>query len=472
MEIKIIIQQTEDGSKVVYPNNYNKFDSVNNKYAFFLKDEGNKTGSSNVYSFQINSDLKAYSLISNEIKDYLGRSGSFFAIRVIIPNQKSIDEIHSLLNNIKDRYMEHYQNKNMAALNFDDLTEAVNDYNFGYNYNSIVTHGIDKEAYVLWDKTDSLNSYFTNKATHIVKCLYIFEKDKTKSEVYERMISFDEVKSLVRKIEITSNSLLESLKVNDVEINIPISNTFDLITTTDTKVTYKRKDKKEFKILNGLESSLALQQEYQAPKEPRTPHSNPNSPKAAIFAFSFLFVLLISVLVWFNWDWLKNKNADTHVNSVSIPQIIEKTENKNTVVFKIIDTTSKQEKRYGIVKPDSLSSYEFIYNNGWSFINKKGKNTPVDFSIKAIKEIFESKKVKFNDTINTSFINELEKISEEKISEEKNEKVTRSNDNETAVKNKKTGQKPAASNKTRPSNDGRLTKVNEGKDNDKANSER
>jgi hypothetical protein len=48
MEIKIIIQQTEDGSKVLYPHNYNKFAPENNKYASFLKDEGNNVGSSNV----------------------------------------------------------------------------------------------------------------------------------------------------------------------------------------------------------------------------------------------------------------------------------------------------------------------------------------------------------------------------------------------------------------------------------------
>ncbi|GEM56700.1 hypothetical protein B0A58_15875 [Flavobacterium branchiophilum NBRC 15030 = ATCC 35035] len=422
MEIKIIIQQTEDGSKIVYPYNYNKFEYENNKYSFFLKDEGNKAGSANVYTFQNYGDLKAYSLISNEIKDYLGRSGSFFAIRVIIPNQKSIDDIQNLLDKIKDRYMEHYQNKTMTALNFDDLIDAVEDNRINPSNNSIITQGIDKEAFVLWDKTSSLNSYFSHNAASLVKCLYVFEKEKTKSVVYGRMLPFEEVKPLVRKIDIITNGLLESLKVNDIEINKPSTNSFDLITTTDAKVTYKRKDKKEIKVLNGLQNSLILQQEYQAPRPPKTP-SNSDSPKATIIAFSLLFVLLAGILGWMYWDYLQSEKIVNSTNTVSSSHIIEDTTDNNIIKFKIIDTISKNEKRYGIVKPDSLSSYEFIYNSGWSYINKKGKNKAVDFSKKSIKEIFESKNIKFNDSINKNFISELEKISGKEILAEIKPKV-------------------------------------------------
>ena len=433
MEIKIFIQQTEDGSKVVFPIGYNELATEHSKFRFFLKDEAHKADFANAYSIQINHEFKVYSLISSEITDYLGRSGSFFAIRVVIPNHKSIDEIHGLLNNIKERYMEHYQNKTMASLSFDDLTDAVEDNNFGNNTTTSVDHGIDKEAFVLWDKSSSLNTFFIQNAVKLVKCLYIFDKEKTEPIVYERMLPFDEVKQLYRKIKITSNGLLETLKVNDIEINKQNTNTFDLITTIDAKVTYKRKDKKEFKFLNGLENSLTLQQEYQAPREPRDPSSNPDSSKPAIIAFSFLFVLLVGILGWFYWDSLKTENEDTEINSVSTPQIIKETENKNIIVFKIIDTISKKEKRYGIVKPDSLSSFEFIYNSGWSYINKKGKNKPVDFSEKSIKEIFESKKINFNDTINNNFISELEKISGREIPAETKQKVQ-----ETVVAKKKT----------------------------------
>jgi hypothetical protein len=448
MEIKIIIQQTEDGSKVLYPHNYNKFAPENNKYASFLKDEGNNVGSSNVYTFQINGDLKAYSLISNEIKDYLGRSGSFFAIRVVIPNQKSIDEIQNLLNNIKERYMEHYQSKTMIALNFDDLTDEIEDNSFGNENNFFVVHGIDNEAFVLWDKTSSLNSYFLHKAASLVKCLYIFEKEKTKSVVYERMLPFEEVKPLVRKIEITSNGLLESLKVNDIEIDKPSANTFELITTTEAKVTYKRKDKKEFKVLNGLENSLILQHEYQAPRPPKEPTA-PDSPKGSIIALSLLSVLILGILGWLYWDSLKPEENENSTTIENVPQIINDKTDKNLVEFKIIKTGSNNEKRYTISKPDSLSSYEFVYNNGWSFINKNGKNKSVDFSKKSIKEIFESKKIKFNDTINNNFITELEKISGKEIPAEIKPKVE-----ETKEEKKKKEQKPAAVSETKTVNSG------------------
>lgn len=465
MEIKIVIQQTEDGSKVVYPINYNEFSNENKKYEFSLKDEAHKADFANAYSLQINHEFKVYSLISSEIKDYLGRSGSFFAIRVVIPNHKSINEIHSLLNNIKDRYMEHYRNKSMESLSFRDLIEAVEDTTFGNNNNSYVVHGIDKEAFVLWDKSSSLNTYFIQNAVKLVKCLYIFDKEKTETIVYEQMLPFDEVKQLYRKIEITSNGLLETLKVNDIEINKPSSNTFELITTTQAKITYNRKDKKEFKVISGLESSLVLQPKTREPRKPSTP-SEPDSSKPAIIAFSFLFVLLVGILGWFYWDSLKTENEDTKINSVSTPQIIEKTENENTIVFKIIDTINKKGKRYGIVKPDRLSSYEFIYNNDWSYINKKGKNKPVYFSKKVIKEIFESKKIKFNDTIKTTFIVELEKISDEKIPDESKPKME-----EPVVTQNKTEKKPEAEKNTKKGNSSNNTQPTK-KDDDKVNSDK
>lgn len=467
MEIKIFIQQTEDGSKVVFPIGYNELATEHSKFRFFLKDEAHKADFANAYSIQINHEFKVYSLISSEITDYLGRSGSFFAIRVVIPNHKSIDEIHGLLNNIKERYMEHYQNKTMASLSFDDLTDAVEDNNFGNNTTSSVAHGIDKEAFVLWDKSSSLNTYFIQNAIKLVKCLYIFDKEKTEPIVYERMLPFDEVKQLYRKIEITSNGLLETLKVNDIEINKPSSNTFELITTTQANITYNRKDKKEFKVISGLESSLVLQHKTRETSKTSTP-SEPDSSKPAIVAFSFLFVLLVGILGWFYWDSLKTENEDTEINSVSTPQIIKETENKNIIVFKIIDTISKKEKRYGIVKPDSLSSFEFIYNSGWSYINKKGKNKPVDFSEKSIKEIFESKKIKFNDTINNNFISELEKISGREIPAETKSKVE-----ETIVAKKKTEKKPEAEKITKKVNSSSNSQpLKNDRDDDKPNHEK
>lgn len=443
MEIKIVIQQTEDGSKVVYPINYNEFSNENKKYAFSLKDEAHKADFANAYSLQMNHEFKVYSLISSEIKDYLGRSGSFFAIRVIIPNHKSIDEIHGLLNNIKERYMEYYQNKSMESLSFSDLIEAVEDTTFGNNNNSYVVHGIDKEAFVLRDKSSSLNTYFIQNAVKLVKCLYIFDKEKTEPIVYEQMLPFDEVKQLYRKIEITSNGLLETLKVNDIEINKPKINTFDLITTTTEKVSYKVKSKKEVKVLSSFDNSIILQPEYKQTKQPN-PKNKSGNEKAIIITTVFLIFAVLGFLGWIYWDSNPiNDVPDTTSPATNVPQIVKKEEDKqitNKVAFEEI-TNNKLEKRYKITSPKGLESFEFIYNSSWSFINKKGQNIPVDFLKKSIKEILESnKEIKFNDTINKNFITELEKISGKEIPEETKPKVE-----ETVVTKKKTAKTPVTS---------------------------
>jgi hypothetical protein len=413
MEIKIFIQQTEDGSKVVYPFGYNELAPENEKYQFFLKDEAHKADFADAYSLQIKNEFKIYSLISSEIKDYLNRSGSFFAIRLVVPQHKSINEIHSLLNNIKDRYMQYYNDKALSKLSFIDLTDAIEDNSFNSNTNSFVVQGIDNDAYELWDKTTSLNRFFTQNAVLLVNNLYIFDKEKTEPIVYERMLPFDDVKQLIRKIQITSNGLLDILKVNDVEINKPNSNSFELITTTDVKVLYRKKGRKDFKVLSSLESNIDLHQKYTEPKKGGK-KTEPDSQKPILITTVILILATICILGWIlTGDDGTNSTIDTTGNGGGIV----KKRDINIVEFKEI-TTSSKDKRYQIITPKGLESFEFIYNSGWSFINKEGSNKVVDFSKLNIEDIFENKKITFNDSIKNNFIKELEKISNEKITEE------------------------------------------------------
>jgi hypothetical protein len=345
----------------------------------------------------------------------LDRSGSFFAIRLVVPKHKSIDEIHSLLNNVKDRYVKHYNNKSLTNLIFNDLTDAVEDNSFNNETNSSIVQGIDNDAYELWDKATSLNRFFNQDAALLVKNLYIFDKEKTEPIVYERMLPFNDVKQLIRKIQITSNGLLDILKVNDVEINKPNSNSFELITTTDSKVLFKRKGGKDFKVLGSLESNLVL---LQKPTEPKNGDrkTDPDSQKPIIITTVLLILTTIGILGWMFFGDFDTDNDDA-TNGTSIIIVGDDKRDINKVEIKEIITSSK-DKRYQIITPKGLESFEFIYNSGWSFINKEGSNKVVDFSKSNIKDIFENKKITFNDSIKDNFIKELEKISNEKITEE------------------------------------------------------
>lgn len=425
MEIKIFIQQTEDGSKVVFPVGYNEFAIENKKYQFFLKDEAHKADFADAYSLQIKNEFKVYSLISSEIKDYLDRSGSFFAIRLVVPKHKSIDEIHSLLNNVKDRYVKHYNNKSLTNLSFNDLTDAVEDNSFNNETNSSIVQGIDNDAYELWDKATSLNRFFNQDAALLVKNLYIFDKEKTEPIVYERMLPFDNVKQLIRKIQITSNGLLDVLKVNEVEINKPIANSFELITTTDAKVLYKKKGKKDFKILSSIESSIILHEVYKEPKNQGTKIKS-DSQKALIITTVFLILTTIGILGWMFFGNIFDTDTDDATKGTPIIIVGDDKRDINKVEIKEIITSSK-DKRYQIITPKGLESFEFIYNSGWSFVNKLGSNKVVDFSKSNIKDIFENNKITFNDSIKDNFINELEKISSKKITEKQTseEEITR-----------------------------------------------
>jgi hypothetical protein len=106
--------------------------------------------------------------------------------------------------------------------------------------------------------------------------------------------------------------------------------------------------------------------------------------------FSLLSVLIIGILGWLYWDSNNEKPIPTQ-NTNESPQIERPKVDKNTVEFKIIDSTNINEKRYGIIKPDSLQSYEFIYTKtGWSFINKTGKNkvSYVRYNPEGLKHIY------------------------------------------------------------------------------------
>lgn len=417
MEIKIFIQQTEDGARVVYPMGFNEFSSENNQYQFFLKDEAHKADYADAYCLQISKNFKVYSLISSEIKDYLGRSGSFFAIRLVVPKQKSIDGVESLLNNIKDRYKKHYEDKAMSTLNFQDLTDAIVDSTLN-NSNNTISYGIDKEAFIFKDTSTSLNTIFNNDAINLIKCLYVFNKDKTDKVIFERMLPFSDVINISRRIQVVSNGLLQALKVNGIEIDYPNnSNSFELLTTTDSIVTYKKIDEKEFNTEYG--NSISLSRKYVAP----TIHKESKKPIGQILIYTFLSVGIVSLLVWISLDFFKPTSTEpANMIQTQAPQIINKTKNTNEVKFDII-SKNKDEKRYKVIVPKGLENFEFIYNSGWSYDNTSTPTGSVDFSENILDEIFKNANVNCNDTIKQNFISELEKISDEKISKKPVENI-------------------------------------------------
>lgn len=422
MELKVFIQQTEDGAKVVYPLNFDEYAVENRKYKFFLNDEAHKADYADAYSVQVQDDLKVYSLISSEIKDYLGRSGSFFAIRVVVPKTRSIQDIQSLLINIKDRYKKHYLDKSMTSLSFNDLTDAVIDNSSNYiNFISFPNNNI---AYCFKDNINSLNNIFQNPSINTVSCLYIFDKDKTEKNIYERMELFENTIQNTKIISCNPNNQLQYLKCNDTEIDFPRNvSSFELITTKDTKVTYKKKGKKEELTITG--NTLTLQPEYIAPPKPPKP---PKRPSSNFWVYAVLTMGIFGILGWLAWDFFKSE-PDTNQNTttITVPSIVkDKNTNEkleNTVTFKEI-LSSKDEKRYVVVTPQNLEDFEFIYNSGWSFQNKTSNKGPVNFVVANITDIFNKANVPLNDTLKQNFITELEKISGKKLENQNKENKT------------------------------------------------
>lgn len=420
--MQIIIQQTRSGLEIVYNSNNNSTEHLN----FFLRDErfyNTFNISSDNYSYSTNNNNKCYSLISTEIKDKFNTENSFFAIRIILDKNEIIENAANLLLEIKERYISHYNNNSLANLSFINLNIKV----FKVNLSNVIYINTNNDAYITSDELD-LNKFFYIKNIELFNTVYYINKEKNRSFPYDKIIPFKNIK--FRSIQIDPNNLLQSLKVNDTEINYPNnSNSFELITTTDSIVSYKKSGKKEFLNLNQNQNSLVLEREnITIPKTPGGSKSGSQKTSVGpILLYTVLTISVLGVLGWLSLDLFKPKDSNNiYKIETQTPQIIDNTKNEvannQEVEFAII-SKDQSEKRYKVINPKKLENFEFIYNSGWSYDNKNTPTVAVDFSEKNIEDIFNTAKVTFNENIKQNFITELEKISGKKISKKTDENI-------------------------------------------------
>lgn len=421
MEMKIIIQQTENGLQVVYPNNFDDYSVENKKYMPFLIDEAHKADYTDAYSVKIKDQLKTYSLISSDIKDTKGRSGSFFAVRVIVSKNKNIEEIHSLLNNIKERYVEHYHKSALATLAFSDLTDAVNEQMPITNNLDTIVSGSAQDAFLFKNNTVSLTTLLNDTKICLVNSLYVFDKEKTEKVIYERMIDFNEVTSKSRKIQFTTNGLLQALVIDGEELQKPYPFDFELLTLSNKNIKYKNREEKEFKEVSSFEDKIVLQHKHVTPPKPPRQRTTkpPKTPLSTILTYSFLVIGIISILGWLIWDSFQPNIPNNQDNMyTTAPRIIDNSTSveEKSILIQFKEEIVDNEKEYSIVNPTTLKDFAFKYaSKKWSYKNAKKSNTYVDFNTDHISDIYKSVNEVFNDTIKKDFIKALEDISKHEI---------------------------------------------------------
>ncbi|WP_329806327.1 hypothetical protein [Flavobacterium facile] len=450
MQVKIIIQQTESGLAVVYPRDYNQYAPENKKFQDFLRDEANISDFADAYSIQINNDLKVYSLISSDIKDFLNRAGSFFAVRVIVAKDKNIDEIQSLLNNIKDRYKEFYQNNDMNSLNFTDLTEGISEslINNSNDFKNDIVLGFNKDSYAFKNQSP-LNVFFNEPSIKMAKCLYLFDEEKTQKGVFERMIPLEEVKNNYLKTKVNTSSLLDLLKVNDIEIEKPYPSQFNLWTTKQSSISYKRGGEKQ--IQNYIPNINGINLYPKNPESKVNPSKNRRKKNNDAVIYTLLIISVLGILRYLSWEFSKPeviKQQNIQIGTPTSP--INKT--KNEIKFEFSTEKVGTDFEYSVVKPENLKKYKFKYaGKKWSFINNTTKKPFLDFNKEIVSDIFKNENI--NDTLQNKFILALENISKKEIPEKVSEIVKENKPVTKPKQNKKTSNSVESNKKTNSATD-------------------
>lgn len=123
---KIIIQRTLNGLDIDYMSeSINERELEANGILYDERNEINQMDCSVVLSITNTTESKVYSYINNRVLDVSKRKG-FYAIRLVVPRNKSIRSVYQLLLKIAQRYDQHRMSNTINTLNYDDIFQDIN----------------------------------------------------------------------------------------------------------------------------------------------------------------------------------------------------------------------------------------------------------------------------------------------------------------------------------------------------------
>ena len=409
----IIIHETTAGSNIQFVSTHLDINSTELKET--ITDERTLASQlanlSDVYSVQGTRNFKVYSLIVTNHTDFLGRSG-FYAIRLYSPRGINLNNIESLLDNIKQKYISYNKSNSLSSQNYDDILSSILILENGRD--QVVSMKGNVNCFHYFQVGDSsLSNVFNANALYLVNKIYAFNVSKAVSEqiaTNSGLKSFALIDASHREIFVENTfGALQDLKINEqtVEFN-PRLKKFTVVCQANALLTYNTTDDKSFKTISS--NSISIEKKPNRPTDDYDDHykNSKKRPKKSFFEFYGMYIITVSfilVIVIGGVYFLKN---DPNEGQTSENDNIS---SRNDVNFaynsisleRVVDSSKKLRDTSYIATLSNKMAYKLKFaKNKWTYYQN---DKSFDFNETVLKDF------KLGDQGEKDFKDELKKIS-------------------------------------------------------------
>lgn len=320
MKIYLIIQRTFNGLKTDFKSEDLTLSNTEIENIFGDEQSASQLASASIiYTVENLEKFRVYSFINNTVSDNAGRAG-YYAIRLLVPADKILVNVRGIFNEIAKRYEQYFEQKRLVDQDYSKLLAAVFEKNCVLDKSILVSSKKGGVFYSKYAADERVDDTMNEDSTYLIKKLYLFAKDQSKSDETIRQSGFKSFASLSDSIKnvkvINADNYLQVLKINDNELSFPQGN-FEIFVFDTDRITYRDKNKNSKKDKEHRGKTLEIRKPapiYVPPVDPYNKHNKNNGFKLGYLLITGFFALLIGSLGgWFLKNYFANneiKNKD------------------------------------------------------------------------------------------------------------------------------------------------------------------
>lgn len=415
-----------------------------NKYATKLANQ------SDVYTVQLTTNYRVYSLVITDAIDSFGRSG-FYAIRLYAPKKYPLANFEVILQQINKKYLEYESNETPKnSQEYNNLLKY--DIPLEVKQQDFLHAKSNENTFCYYDPSNTqLSNIFNAKNVALFNKVYAFNQERAVSTEIIKSIglkSLEEIKNNLKEIFINNNyKILKELKINNIPMEFNSTDSdFTVVLKKEDIIEYNTTDDSKFKQATGL--IINVERKYIAPLQPR-----PRGPKKQGFLEEYglylIMVVMIVILGIGSWYFFLGGSTPVEDNTPVMEESSSSTTPEKTVVdtskIEFITEGSTGDSTVFSTTYPKLDKYRFrVDNEKWSYKNIKRKNKYVAFYKSNLDEIIKSDSLEFSEDKKNEFLNNLQKIGQLEILDKEvkgntpneNSKPKENNEKEASKKNK------------------------------------
>lgn len=380
MKIYLIIQRTFNGLKTDFKSEDLTLSDTEIENIFGDEQSASQLASASIiYTIENLEKFRVYSFINNTVSDNAGRAG-YYAIRLLVPTDKILVNVRGIFNEIAKRYEQYFEQKRLVDQDYSKLLAAVFEKNCVLDKSILVGSKKGGIFYSKYAADERVDDTMNEDYTYLIKKLYLFAKDQSKSDEIIRQSGFKSFAALsdsIKNVKVTNTeNYLQVLKINDDEISFPQGN-FELFVFDTDRITYRDKNRDSKKDKEHRGKILEVRRParvYVPPVDSYNKNNENNGFKLGHLLITGFATLLIGGLAgWFIKDQIAKKEISKIISEQPIPV-------ENKPYYFSVDPSFKDIILSG-ENISEIASYKFRYNSKdqkWRYDEGHGKYQDLD----------------------------------------------------------------------------------------------